>query len=38
MGRELIPFSDDDVDAYVTEHGGDPYDAEDVDRATLKAL
>ena len=39
MGPELIPFSDgDDVDAFVAEYGGDPYDAEDVDRAMLDAL
>jgi len=39
MGPELIPFSDgDDVDAFVAEYGGNPYDAEGVDRATLDAL
>lgn len=39
MGPELIPFSDgEDVDAFVAEYGGDPRDAEDVDRATLEAL
>ncbi len=39
MGPDLIPFSDgDDVDAFIEEYGGDPRDAEDVDRATLDAL
>jgi len=39
MGPELIPFSDgDDVDAFVAEYGGDPRDAEAIDRATLDAL
>lgn len=36
MGPELIPFSDDDdVDAFVAEYGGEPIDAESVDRATV---
>ena len=36
MGPELIPFSDDaDVDAFVDEYGGEPIDAESVDRATV---
>lgn len=39
MGPELIPFSDgDDVDAFIAEFGGDPRDAEEIDRATLDAL
>ncbi|GAB6878390.1 hypothetical protein JCM17823_06640 [Halorubrum gandharaense] len=39
MGPEFIPFSDGtDIDAFVTEYGGEPYDAEDVDRAMLDAL
>ena len=39
MGPELIPFSDaDDVEAFVETYGGEPRDAEDVDRGTLEAL
>jgi len=39
MGPELIPFSDDgDVDVFVAEYGGDPRDAEAIDRGTLDAL
>ncbi len=36
MGPDPIPFSDDaDVDAFLAEYGGEPVDAESVDRATV---
>ncbi len=39
MGPELIPFGDDgDVEAFVGEYGGDPMNADAVDRATVDAL
>ncbi|WP_066416319.1 nitrous oxide reductase accessory protein NosL [Halorubrum aethiopicum] len=39
MGPELIPFSEgSDVESFVAEYGGEPMDAEAVDRGTLEAL
>ncbi|RAW44498.1 nitrous oxide reductase accessory protein NosL [Halorubrum sp. 48-1-W] len=39
MGPELIPFSEAaDVEAFVDEYGGEPLDAEAVDRGTLEGL
>lgn len=39
MGPDLIPFSEAaDVETFVAEHGGEPLDAEAVDRGTLEGL
>ncbi|SFH31992.1 Nitrous oxide reductase accessory protein NosL [Halorubrum aquaticum] len=39
MGPELVPFGEEaDVEAFVAEYGGEPMDAEAVDRGTLEGL
>ncbi|OYR56787.1 nitrous oxide reductase accessory protein NosL [Halorubrum halodurans] len=39
MGPELIPFGEEsDVESFVAEYGGQPMDAEAVDRGTLEGL